>query len=373
MFHIRLALALLTGLAVAELAYPQVTLTGAIELSTDLNGAFSNQDHWNTIGGDASWVLWLAQNPDATMPINGPGVEEAGISIPLNVGHTYRFYTFASPDNPLTYAGLNLFFNGDSTSPGISVSGALNNTLYSATRGSSLGLDLQTVPGAGKAFYHSGDATAVLTSYTFNGPATPPGDVCQPEMFVPGGGPDLFGAFTLHVFPAASLTLSQSSGPPLTNLTFTASGFTPDEPVDIFGGRVAPPVIAVATADSNGAFSLHMRGPERALGPLDFYALGSISHRLGAASFFVTAAFTLQSTVVPGSSVGTQLYGFSPDELVEFYWDEPRQLIGTAASNTVGFGQAVISIPANAAPGTGTVIAVGQNSKAIAVRQVKVQ
>ena len=49
---------------------------------------------WNTLGGDYWRDVWLALNPDATSPVNGPSDAQAGISIPLEVGKTYKYYMF---------------------------------------------------------------------------------------------------------------------------------------------------------------------------------------------------------------------------------------------------------------------------------------
>jgi len=78
-------------------AYPQTTLTGAIQFSTNSTGAFSGQV-WNTLGGDNDWDLWLALNPDATSPVNGPSDAQAAISIPLEAGKSYTYYAFVQPN-----------------------------------------------------------------------------------------------------------------------------------------------------------------------------------------------------------------------------------------------------------------------------------
>jgi hypothetical protein len=214
----------------------------------------------------------------------------------------------------------------------------------------------------------------VLTGYNWNSAATPPGDVCQAKSFSPGAGPDLFGSFTLQVFPAATLALSQGSGAPFTPLTFTGSGFAPNETIDIFGGHVgAPPVLASATADGTGSFSVAAREPQRPLGPLDVYALGVSSHKLGATTLSVTPALAANpSTGAPGATTTAYVYGFGAGEVVDVYWNEPRQLLGTATANSLGTGSLTIAIPLNAVPGVNEVIGVGQTSKAIGFGGVNV-
>src|SRR5579885_3572011 len=73
-------------------ANSQTTLTGAILFSTDPLGNYDGSDRWNTTGPDASFNLWLALHPDASSPVNGPSDAQAEISIPLQVGKTYRYY-----------------------------------------------------------------------------------------------------------------------------------------------------------------------------------------------------------------------------------------------------------------------------------------
>ena len=88
----------LSTLGCLPAAYSQtVTLTGAIEFSTNGGGTAYGGLLWNTLGGDSYYDLWLAQNPDATSAINGPSDAQAGISIPLEVDHTYEFYGFGQP------------------------------------------------------------------------------------------------------------------------------------------------------------------------------------------------------------------------------------------------------------------------------------
>ena len=62
-------------------SYAQTTLTGAMLFSTTPTGATNNYAELNTMGGDIINDLWLALNPDASSPINGPSDAQAGISL----------------------------------------------------------------------------------------------------------------------------------------------------------------------------------------------------------------------------------------------------------------------------------------------------
>jgi hypothetical protein len=358
-------------------AYPQVTLTGAIQFSTNSSGAFSGNQSWNTYGGDPCWDLWLAQNPDASSPLNGPSDAQAGISIPLTVGNSYRFYMFGAPDLSITQNGLNLFFDGENSTPGISVFGATNSSQFSPN--SSTGtrtLAGGTVTGSGTSFFSTGGAVVVLTGYNWNAPATPPGDVAQAFAFSAASGDvaDFFGSFTLEVFPAATLSLSQTGGPPGTKLTFTGSGFASKETVSIFVNRIGGFPLLTATSDSNGHFAIVTLEPQMPYGPTTFYAVGQTSGKLGAAAYFVTAAMVMTpGSGVPGDAITAHGFGFGAGETVDIYWAEPRQLLGTTTTNAQGSSSSKITIPANAPTGPNKVFGVGQTTSATGSGEVVVK
>jgi hypothetical protein len=148
----------------------------------------------------------LALNPDATLPINGPSEAQGGIDIPLGVGHIYTYYIFSQPNGGYSFDGLNLFFDGNNSTPGVSVFGAIDSSNFLPNRGSTWTLAGASVVGAGTSFYMSGGVIVVLNDYNWNNPATPPGDVCQSHEFAPAPGNALsyFGSFTLQVWPASS-------------------------------------------------------------------------------------------------------------------------------------------------------------------------
>ncbi len=122
-YSLALAALLLTPCAASS----QTTLTGAMWFATTSSGGTSVSQAYadganNTLGGDQWWNLWLALNPDATSPVNGPSDLESSISIPLEAGHIYRYYLFGQgPCCTLPYSALNLFFDGNTNMPGISV------------------------------------------------------------------------------------------------------------------------------------------------------------------------------------------------------------------------------------------------------------
>ena len=90
------------------------------------------------------------------------------------------------------------------------------------------------------------------------------------------------------LFVTASLSVSPNTGSYGTNLTFTGSGFAANEPVRIYQRGVGFAVLASATADGSGSFTVQAGEPESPLGPRLFVGVGQSSHKLGAVSFTVT-------------------------------------------------------------------------------------
>jgi hypothetical protein len=371
----RRPLVLLAFLMVPASAQSQTTLTGAIQFSTNSTGASTGADYWNTLGGDSAWDLWLALNADATAPVNGPSDAQSGISIPLQAGKSYKYYIFAYPYSAFSVNGLNLFFDGNNSTPVISVFGALNSASFLPNSSSTFTLQFTPIAGAGKSFYSSDGVIAVLTGYDFNSPATPPGNVCQPDAFAPGDAACLFGSFTLQVWPAAVLSLSQTNGSPGTKITLTGSGFAASETVEIYAGHIgAPPLFTSTTSDASGAFAVTAREPQHPYGPMDVYAVGVSSHKLGAATLSVTPVLIMDpGSAAPGASTAANVFGFGAGETVDIYWNNPRQLLGAATANGEGSSALTITIPANASPGIDGVIGIGQTTKAIGLGEVVVE
>lgn len=361
-------------------AYSQTALTGAIQFSTNSSGGAFGGLLWNTFGGDSYYDLWLAQNPDATLPVNGPSDNLASINIPLEVGNSYRFHIFGQPGPGIItgFNGLNLFFDGNSSTPGISAVGATNHLGFLSNGNSTLTLQGTSVAGSGRTFYSSGGIVVVLSGYGWNTPAIPPGDVCQAFVFSPGGGPDYFGSFALQVWRAATLNISQASGSPGSQLTITGNGFAPIETVDVYANHIGSPQRYTATTDSNGSFTVTAREPQHPYGPMDVFAVGQSSGKLGAATLFVTPGIVMKPvTGVPGGTTAAEGLGFGVGEAVDIYWNNPRQLLGTATANSygsfLGYHALTITIPADASPGINGVIGFGQTTRAIGIGVIYIQ
>ncbi|HUO29388.1 MAG TPA: hypothetical protein VMU80_09235 [Bryobacteraceae bacterium] len=334
---------------------------------------------WNTLGGDTYYDLWLAQNPDATLPINGPADTEAGISIPLSPGTAAQLYIFGQrgPGTVTGIYGLNLFFDGNNSAPGISVFGATGAPAFSADASSTFTLAGAPVAGAGQIYYTAADSIVVVEGYIWDNPATPPGDVCQAFSFIPGNGADYFGSIQLRTFPAATLSANLPSAAPGTSVTLYGGGFQPSETVDIYAGSIGTSPIVSVTADSTGAFTVALRQPPAAYGPQGIFALGQTGE-LGATTILVIPDLAVTPrTVSPGDPATVDGFGFGAGELADVYWSNPRQLLGTATTNAsgsfVGSGALKTTIPLNSPSGSNAITAIGQTTGAVAVGRVTVK
>jgi hypothetical protein len=316
--------------------------------------------------------LWLAKNANASSPLNGPSDAQAGISVPLEIGNTYNFYMFGAPgccSEP--FNGLNLFFDGYNSTPGISVFGPIDSTGFAPNTSNTFTLAGTFVNGAGTAAYSANGVVVALTKYNWNMPATPPGNVCQPHSFTSGTQPCYFGSFSLRVFPAAAIELSQASGSPFTEVTVTGSGFAPNETVDIFAGL---PLLATATSNAVGSFAAVGREPQNPVGPMNVYAYGLSSGKLGSATLSVTSSVaTYPAIAAPGGTTTAYPLGFGAGETVNIYWNQPRQLLGTAIADALGSAALAITIPANASPGLNGVFGVGATTGSLGLGRVWVK
>ena len=347
-------------------------LTGAVEFSTNATGGAYGGQVWNTSGNDAAWDLWLSSNPNGSSPVNGPSDLEAGINISLEAGKSYRYYIFGAPSAMFKFSGLNLFFNGKNSTPGISVFGPLDTPYFTPNTNSTETLSYAPVPGAGTAVYFDDGLAVVLTEYTWNAPATPPGDVCQAMSFTRGTTPCYFGAFSLTVLPSASLSLSQTSASPYSKVTVSGSGFSPNEQIDVFAGVLQlSPVLATAKADSQGSFSAVFLLPQQPTGAANVYAYGLTSKNLGATTLSVIPAVAaLPAISAPGDAITASPVGFGMGEAVSIYWNNPRLLLGAVTANALGSASLPVTVPSNAPLGLNGVFATGATTGAVGLGKI---
>lgn len=110
------ALSLLLAVACSSVL-PATTLTGASFFSAGPNGN-TTLETWNTLGSDLVFNLYVY---NGTTPLNSGNGAGASINVPLNTAGTYTFIFRAQPGLQTSgQFGLNLFFDGNNDTPGIS-------------------------------------------------------------------------------------------------------------------------------------------------------------------------------------------------------------------------------------------------------------
>jgi virginiamycin B lyase len=178
----------------------------------------------------------------------------------------------------------------------------------------------------------------------------------------------------------ATLNVSPADGYYKSSLTFSGSGFGPNETVDIYKGGVGSPVLVSAIADSTGSFTANARAPESAykFGPRIFVGVGQTSGKLGAATFMQRPRVTVTpSSGATGSTATVEGYGFGPLETVGVIWDSPHAFLGQATADLNGTfsGTAALSftVPSGAAPGKNGIYGHGNATGAIGSGSFTVQ
>lgn len=171
------------------------------------------------------------------------------------------------------------------------------------------------------------------------------------------------------VFETADLSVTPASGYYRTSLTFTGSGFGANENVDIYIGGVGSKVLASATADASGGFTVVAPAPESPYGPRIFLATGQASGKLGAANFSVTPRLIMIPNSGPvGTSTEASGYGYGPLETVDIYWNNPRLFLGLTTTDVNGTFTGVaafrFTVPPGAPEGVDTVSGAGVTSNA---------
>jgi hypothetical protein len=188
--------------------------SGLLQYGVSSSGQNAGSPIWTTLGNQTNFAILYVTAPNAgdTAPfLNHGDGNEASISYQLSPG-TYQFYFFNDPfaSNTDGYYGLNLFFDGNNTNPGISVFSpeASDNPNPVPSGFTTLSLDgdnSNQVPSPGTLTLTGDGMNITLTDYAFSLPGDPgnPGlDRVGNEDDVPDGDTDGTGFFDLTVTPA---------------------------------------------------------------------------------------------------------------------------------------------------------------------------
>lgn len=174
------------------------TLSAITQFSADASGAFSGGQAWNTRGGDAVYNLYVEK--DTPPLLNSGNAAGASISVPLVPG-TYTYYLYAEqgglPSFP--YAGVNLFFDGQSV-PGISAYAPVDTSGGSPNGSASTAdLDGNAIAGANTLTATVGGMTVTLSNFLFTSLGSGSPDVVSAFNNAPSGATDFVASFTLTV------------------------------------------------------------------------------------------------------------------------------------------------------------------------------
>ena len=220
-----LVLTALVGSALAAQAGAQ-QLTGAIVYAANVNGN-PNSDGWNTLGGDFVNNIYMKQGASF---INGPGNgADARISDNLTAPGDYTFTMFGDGGSQNDYHALNLFFDGNDTTPRISALVATDTTgattAFTANGNvNSRSLNYSgSVPAANTTSFSELGRTISLTAFRWSTPPVLNQDVVSPFTIAPNGTLDYTGTFTLRV--TASATPEPGSFALLGAAVLTGAGF----------------------------------------------------------------------------------------------------------------------------------------------------
>ncbi len=193
-----------------------VSLTGLKWFAADSAGNHAlPASAYTFVPNGGTYVLWVTAGGFVDPFINGPDRNSAGISAPLIPGsHTFSIFTetglsegqsvWPGPIPPFT--GLNLFFDGNASNPGISVFAPIKLSQngpfpqFALNSGSTPNLSGgASVSGAGTLTFLDGTTEVALTSYFFSDPRVYNIDRIGNFDATPDGNREYVGQFTLNV------------------------------------------------------------------------------------------------------------------------------------------------------------------------------
>jgi outer membrane protein assembly factor BamB len=168
------------------------------------------------------------------------------------------------------------------------------------------------------------------------------------------------------VGPASSLNIT--SGPVNAAVTVSGQGYAAGELVKLVWNYTGPgtgAVMAKVTASSSGSFAGHVFLPASATTPGTFAiaAVGNTSGLVSQNNFTIVSGAEVSPTIAPPNTTFTvNGTGFTPHEVVHYYWDNTSDLLLSAGADSLGNVRKILTIPATAAPGAHTLILNGLTS-----------
>lgn len=169
------------------------------------------------------------------------------------------------------------------------------------------------------------------------------------------------------VGPASSL--NPTSGPVMSGVTVSGQGYAAGEMIKIIWNYTGPGTgnfIAKTTATSSGSFVAHVFLPASATttGTFAIAAVGNTSGTVTQNNFTIgNSAQVSPALAPPNTSFTVAGTGFTPHEVVHYYWDSTSDQLLSAGADANGNVRKALTIPATAAPGAHMLILDGQTSK----------
>lgn len=191
----------------------QISLSGAHVFSSTSTGEIYTGQHWNTVGGDRNWNLYVAAMADGAGLLNHGNAAGASLDAVLTAGEN-TFYLFGAANHVLHYHGINLFF-GALQELRISALAPLGGSTFSANSASCTpGLVNGCGPASGALAFSQDGYSVELTDFYWGAPATHGRDVAQPFSATPDGKSDFVGRVTLTVSGSGPIGTGPSSVAP---------------------------------------------------------------------------------------------------------------------------------------------------------------
>lgn len=188
-------------------AHANPVLTGSVVWQSQQSDGQYAGNYGNTLGSDSVYNVYFR---DALGWINSGNGANASLNLLLNPG-IYTFEFWHSQGINQGYGAMNLFFNGNNSTPGISVATPMNtvNNFFAISTNYTLPLDCQSlsfVPGSNSLIFVDGNFVVALTDFRYHDPFDPNDpyvkDLVSPYNNVPDGWTDFYGSLTLNVTAA---------------------------------------------------------------------------------------------------------------------------------------------------------------------------
>jgi outer membrane protein assembly factor BamB len=174
-------------------------------------------------------------------------------------------------------------------------------------------------------------------------------------------------ATNTFVMLAPASQLSIASGPVGVKVKVTGQGYAPNEQVGVYWNYTGPGTgnsVANVTTGTSGAFNVGFAVPLSVSGAFNVAAVGTTSKSVTQNAFTVATGLAASPAIrAPGTISAVSGTGYQANEAVKLFWDNiSSPLLATSTADSQGNISQVVTFPANATPGSHTIIGVGQAS-----------